>query len=208
MHERDKVMGQVRAALKDLPESERTPLPDWPTELVVSRKAPAETSPEALWAAFKRHFEAVHGDPIEALADIPDFLKAKEATEGYLDPALDAAVGDLLREAGLVVHHSFDREQADRYSFGITRAMGLIAETGSIILQDKLTSDRLAFIAPWLHVALVPADLIFETLPAALAELRDDPYYTIATGPSKTADIEGILIEGVHGPGVQACCRI
>ena len=37
----------------------------------------------------------------------------------------------------------------------------------------------------------------------AVAALGDDPNVIWCTGPSKTADVEGILIEGVHGPGEQ-----
>ena len=44
---------------------------------------------------------------------------------------------------------------------------------------------------------------LFSDLPQAVAALGDDPNIIWCTGPSKTADVEGILIEGVHGPGVQ-----
>jgi L-lactate dehydrogenase complex protein LldG len=40
-------------------------------------------------------------------------------------------------------------------------------------------------------------------LPQAVAGLGSDNNVIWVTGPSKTADVEGILIEGVHGPGVQ-----
>jgi hypothetical protein len=42
----------------------------------------------------------------------------------------------------------------------------------------------------------------------AILDLGSDPCALWVTGPSKTADVEGILIEGVHGPGIQVCLRL
>jgi L-lactate dehydrogenase complex protein LldG len=53
------------------------------------------------------------------------------------------------------------------------------------------------------HIAVVERAKIFSDLPEAVAGLGQDTNVIWVTGPSKTADVEGILIEGVHGPGVQ-----
>ncbi len=79
----------------------------------------------------------------------------------------------------------------------------MIAETGTIILRDRATSNRLGALAPWVHVAVVRREQIHRTVTDALEAFDDDPNTIFVTGPSKTADVEGILIEGVHGPGVQ-----
>jgi L-lactate dehydrogenase complex protein LldG len=44
---------------------------------------------------------------------------------------------------------------------------------------------------------------IHRTIPDAIAAFGPSRNILWATGPSKTADVEGILIEGVHGPGEQ-----
>jgi L-lactate dehydrogenase complex protein LldG len=44
---------------------------------------------------------------------------------------------------------------------------------------------------------------IFADLAQAVAAMGDDPNIIWCTGPSSTADVEGILIRGVHGPGAQ-----
>ena len=46
------------------------------------------------------------------------------------------------------------------------------------------------------------------TIPDAIAAFGDSPNIIWCTGPSKTADVEGILIEGVHGPGEQIALLI
>ena len=51
--------------------------------------------------------------------------------------------------------------------------------------------------------SVVERDTMFSDLPAAVAAFGNDRNVVWCTGPSKTADVEGILIEGVHGPGVQ-----
>ena len=98
---------------------------------------------------------------------------------------------------------TFDVARLDEYEFGITRAAGAIAETGTVILRDAETSSRLGALAPWTHLAVFPRAKLYATVAEAAAILGQDPHITWVTGPSKTADVEGILIEGVHGPGRQ-----
>lgn len=97
---------------------------------------------------------------------------------------------------------------------GITDVDAAIAESGSIVVS---TSGRIrnAWITPPVHIAIVRAsqiipDLVdlFESHPdasqtdASHPDALDAASTTIITGPSKTADIEGVLVTGVHGPAV------
>jgi L-lactate dehydrogenase complex protein LldG len=154
-------------------------------------------------AAFARNLTAVNGRLMSGVAELAAFLRESKRLTGYCDPALLEIVGKPLLDAGLEVDTEFRRDDYERYEFGITRATGAIAESGSLILDDHRTSRRLAALSPWVHVAVVSPHEIFATIPEAIAAFDDCPNIIWATGPSKTADVEGILIEGVHGPGEQ-----
>jgi len=67
------------------------------------------------------------------------------------------------------------------------------------------SGGRSSFPSSWTHIAVVRKDTIHRSVADALAAMPDDPNIIWVTGPSKTADVEGILIQGVQGPGVQAC---
>ena len=58
---------------------------------------------------------------------------------------------------------------------------------------------------PPVHIAVVPRERILTGLDELFTVLPDPSSVTSAmvliTGPSRTADIEQILVRGVHGPG-------
>lgn len=196
--ERDQILARVRAALAPLPR--RAALPDWEADLVRTRARAPATDP---WELFCERFRAVHGTPLTSAAEVVALLRQQGATRGYCDPAWWPALRAHF-PADFVVETTFDRKRVDDYAFGLTAASGAIAETGTLVLTDEGTSSRLAALAPWTHIALLHRAQIHPDLAAALAALPADPNVIWVTGPSKTADVEGILIEGVHGPGVQA----
>jgi L-lactate dehydrogenase complex protein LldG len=197
MSSREQILSRVRNALAPLPK--RAPLPDWDRDLVVLREAHAGVD---RWTLFAERFRAVNGRPLNTIADLIARLIEDKALHGYCDPALWPQLRSSF-PTEFTVETEFDRTRVDDYQFGITAALGAIAETGTIILSDTTTSRRLGALAPWMHIALVRRESIHLDLPAAIAAMPADPNIIWCTGPSKTADVEGILIEGVHGPGIQ-----
>ena len=90
------------------------------------------------------------------------------------------------------------------YDVGISTAQAAIAETGTLVLDSADERHRLVSLVPPVHIAIVDASRICETLGEALALLRQGKELsravTFVTGPSRTADIELTLTVGVHGP--------
>ncbi len=205
--DRELIFSRIQKALQALNEGDRTPYPKWDDALSVSIHAPGSSEPELNWQRFCERTRAVNGTPLDELTDLPPFLQEADATFGYCDPALANIVQPQFEAAGIGFETTLQRERVDDYLFGITRATGAIAETGSVIFDDLRTSSRLAALAPWIHVTLLDPATLLPSVAAAIAALDDAPNIVWATGPSKTADVEGILIEGVHGPGVQVIVR-
>ena len=197
------IFAKIEAATSAL--KEKAPYPEYDTLLVHSAPKLEGTD---LWEIFVRNFAYVNGKAMTSTRQLVDFLKETNQLHGYCDPALYDAIGSQLAAADLTVETEYHRDRYDEYQFGITRATGAIAESGSVIIDDNRTSSRLAALSPWVHVAVLERSEIHRTIPDAIAAFGDSPNIIWCTGPSKTADVEGILIEGVHGPGEQIALLI
>lgn len=195
--DREAIMARVRDALAPL--KSRARMPDYDEALELARERSRAGDP---LAEFTERLRAVNGEVAADPAALAAAFRSRGWLRGYCDPELWPLLAPDFG-AGFTVETQFDRSRVDDYQFGITRAAGAIAETGTIILDDRTTSTRLGALAPWAHAAVIPRGALYPDLPAAVAALGTDPNVVWCTGPSKTADVEGILIEGVHGPGAQ-----
>lgn len=90
---------------------------------------------------------------------------------------------------------------------GITDVHAALAETGTLICCTDARSSRGLSLVPPIHVAIVRASDVVPDMIDYWARFQGIPNMDIPssiamiTGPSKTADIEGELNVGVHGPG-------
>lgn len=86
---------------------------------------------------------------------------------------------------------------------GITSAQWGIAETGTLVLESEKESHRLTSLVPPVHICILRASNIRQTLGEILDLTSKDlsPAVTFITGASRTSDIELTLAIGVHGPG-------
>lgn len=88
---------------------------------------------------------------------------------------------------------------------GITGADFALADTGTLVMISSAEEARMISLLPPVHLAVVPCDRILTGLEELFSILPQPAQRTSSmvfiTGPSRTADIEQILIRGVHGPG-------
>lgn len=91
-----------------------------------------------------------------------------------------------------------------RVEAGLTSAGGGVAETGSLWLWPTPDEPRLLSLVPPIHIAVLDAEAIEETLFDVMERHgwgQGMPTNALLiSGPSKTADIEQTLAYGVHGP--------
>lgn len=89
---------------------------------------------------------------------------------------------------------------------GISECDALIAQTGSVLITNRSAGGRALSVLPPHHVVLARASQLVPDLPEAFALLKrkyapDYPsFISLITGPSRTGDIERILVLGAHGP--------
>jgi L-lactate dehydrogenase complex protein LldG len=89
----------------------------------------------------------------------------------------------------------------DDVDVAVVRAAFGVAETGSVFLSEhELGVNALGFLAQHLVVLLDPAAIVAD-LHEAYRErgFRSARYAVLLTGPSATADIEGVLVRGAQG---------
>lgn len=89
---------------------------------------------------------------------------------------------------------------------GITECDALVAQTGTLVVTSRSSGGRALSVLPPHHVVIARREQLVPDLSAALAlvQKRYAPDYpsmiSLVTGPSRTGDIERILVLGAHGP--------
>ncbi|MCC6427684.1 MAG: lactate utilization protein [Phycisphaerales bacterium] len=118
-------------------------------------------------------------------------------------------LGERLTTAGLQIAEWWASEGVEGFyetDAGITGVQGAIAETGTLVCCSGRERARGLSLVPPIHIAIVRRSDIYPDLIDYLPMLSGWPEEPLPSsvvfisGPSKTADIEGILITGVHGP--------
>lgn len=157
----------------------------------------------------------------EKLCSILEHIQAQSVVLSRNPILQQLQIGKLLEGRGqrVVKWPENTTEQPDSGSFreecfdagaGITGVDFALAETGSLVLTSLTEGSQLTSLAPPVHIALyrrsqirASLDEVLQNLPVSRDPARPSPTRSLVfvSGTSRTADIEQILVRGVHGPG-------
>jgi len=156
---------------------------------------------------------------LEALAGVVHRVKSPQAAGAWIAETLAgrraiASNAAFLRDCGItqipgVRSGITDREELRQLcataDVGISSADYALADTGTLVLLSSLEARMISLLPP-IHFAILPATRLLTGLDELFTLVPNPSQLTrsvvLITGPSRTADIEQILVRGVHGPGL------
>ena len=202
---RERVLGAVRSSLRragPLPESVRAGLDRRLADPVPNLKPALSEDPVSL---FVRKANAVH----TRTSMVPTLAGVSEAVVRHIE---DNGLGDAIVVApeleGVQWSNRLAVERrAARGSdqLGVTGAFAGIAETGSVMLLSGPESPTTLNFLPEDHIVVLRESRIVPHPEDAWALLREERgtmprTVNLICGPSKTGDVELVILEGAHGP--------
>jgi L-lactate dehydrogenase complex protein LldG len=219
MNSREKIMGRIREALQV-----KAPMPGHHGE---DHAAPAQTDTASMrhwlpqvgasWEqqrdlfaqnslGLKTEFKVVPNAAVAA-AEIKRIAAAGKwrRIAAHKSPLLaeiiaDVGVNTLWTDTGYATK---DLEPCDG---GVTACEALVAQTGSVLVTTRSSGGRALSVLPPHHIVVATREQLVPDLSAAFELMRkkyDGNYpstISFITGPSRTGDIERILVLGAHGP--------
>ena len=195
----------------------RTATPQQPVTILETVTLPGEPLSRAdRVAQLKQRMEAMHAEVIVTdrenwIGKLKDVLRRRPVNGLLYAPAipLGAALeanwdSDLPPLVGYTQDVEECKEQLFALDAGITSTRGAVADVGALILWPDANEPRLLSLAPAVHIAVLEAAHIHDSLADAIVRERwaegMPTNVLLISGPSKTADIELVLTFGVHGP--------
>jgi L-lactate dehydrogenase complex protein LldG len=220
MSERDNILGRIREALAvaaPVPGHDHDtvrPTPFLPSAVDQRRVLPAVgQSFDKQLALFRKNAAELRADfrLVKDLGALAAELKGISAAEGWQRAAshggeLTGAACQALGLPVLLTDQAFDKRELARCDVGISECDALVAQTGSVVVTSRSAGGRALSVLPPHHVVVAQREQLVPDLPAAFALLKSKygasypSMISFVTGPSRTGDIERILVLGAHGP--------
>ena len=148
---------------------------------------------------------------VKDLAELNAQLQALRDAEGWKRAAthtgeLSSVAAQSLGVPLLVTDAGYDKLELEQCDVGISECDALVAQTGSLLVTSKTAGGRALSVLPPHHVVIARREQLVADLPAAFALIKAKhgasypSMISFITGPSRTGDIERILVLGAHGP--------
>jgi L-lactate dehydrogenase complex protein LldG len=155
---------------------------------------------------------AMFSAALEKLAGKPFVAESCEQAGEYVRSVIAgrsaiSSRSPILEKCGVACPVGIDRHRAAcaESAAGITSAEYALADTGSLVMFANSEEARLISLLPPVHIAIIERSQILtgldELLSIAPRPADISSSMVLITGTSRTADIEQILVRGVHGPG-------
>jgi len=217
MTNREIILGRIREALK-------APAPHPVFQTGATEQSPLLAGPQkwlppvgqtlaAQIELFRQNAEALKAE-FRACANVNEAIqvvKKLAAAGGWkkIGRHRGELTDSVARELGLVEVQTdlgYAVDDLESCDAGLTECEALVAQTGSVLVSALSAGGRALSVLPPHHVVLARRNQVVPDLGAVLQRVQEKfkdrfpSFMSFISGPSRTGDIERILVLGAHGP--------
>lgn len=162
---------------------------------------------EPLDVTFAREFTQVEGNFVYCdgeIALIENLILLAEKLQIKKILAWEPDVQNLLGQYGFPIYKT--DQQLDAADAGVTTCEALIARNGSIMVSNGNEAGRRLSVYPPIHIVIAKASQLVMDIKHGLQRIKEKygdklpSVISTITGPSRTANMEKILMLDAHGP--------